>query len=113
MQEGRESRVSGPSNEFVKLTRRWHRMKLDVLGIVQEIFEEKHGRLAANHCAGAPVDGRGVTLFFVCHIPIVSPWRTTFGGFLQGTVIVTTERRSTATGGARLVEANTNGKSQT
>ena len=43
----------------------------------------------------------------------VFPCRTTFGGFLQGTVMVTTERRSIASGGVRLVEANTKGERST
>ena len=44
------------------------------------------------------------------HIATVSLWRTAFGGFLHVTAMVTTEKRSIATGGARLVEANTNGE---
>ena len=39
----------------------------------------------------------------------VSLWMTTSDGYRRDTETATTERRSIATGGVRLVEANTNG----
>ena len=43
------------------------------------------------------------------HIATGPPWRTTFGGYPRDTETATTERRSIATGGVRVVEANANG----
>ena len=47
------------------------------------------------------------------HIAIVSTWRTTFGGYRRDTETAITERRSTAVGVVRCVEANTNGERPT
>ena len=43
-------------------------------------------------------------------IATVSRWMTTFGGYRRDTETATAERRNIATGGVRLVEANTNGE---
>ena len=43
-------------------------------------------------------------------IATVSPWKSTFGGYRRDTETATTERRSTAVGDVRCVEANTNGE---
>ena len=47
------------------------------------------------------------------HIATVFLWRTTFGWYRRDTETATTERRSTAAGGVRCVEAKTNGERPT
>ena len=58
----------------------------------------------------APVDGMGgITFSHVCPCCLM----TTFGEYRRDTETATTERRGIATGGARFLEANTNGERQT
>ena len=93
-------RVSGPSKEFAKLTRKVAKDEVGRLGTVQEMLRKSTNflRRRRRHFVAC--------LSTLQQLPL---WRTTFGWFLQGTSIVTT-RRSTATGGAWLVEPNTNGE---
>ena len=78
------------------------------LGIVQEILKKSTEFLRR---IIAPVDGMVESLCrMFAHIATVSAWRTTCGGFLQGTAMETTESRSTATCFVSLVEATTNGE---
>ena len=78
------------------------------LGIVQEMLRKSTDFLRR---IVALVGGMGgVTLSCVsAHIATVFLWRTAFGGCRRHTETATTERRSTAAGGVRCVEANTNG----
>ena len=76
------------------------------LGIAQEILRNCKGFLRR---IIAPVDGMERSHFVVC-LPALQQlpsWMTTFGGYRRDTETATTERRNIATGGERLVEANT------
>ena len=81
------------------------------LGIVQENLRKRQEFLQR---VIAPVDGREESpCRMSAHIATVFLWRTTFGGYRRRSALETTERRNAATGGVRLVEANTNGERPT
>ena len=89
-------------------TRKWQGMKVGRLGVVQKELDVWGGR-ARTSCGGSlrrSVAWEGVVLSYVWTVFF---WRTTFGGYRRDTETATTERRSTAVGGVRCVEANTNG----
>ena len=81
-------------------------------GIVQEILRKSTDFLRR---IIAPSRWNGRSHFVVCLSTLQQflPWRTTLGGFLQGTAMDTTESRSIATCFVRLVEATTNGERPT
>ena len=81
------------------------------LGIAHEIL-----RKTQTSCGGSsrqPTEWEESLCRTFARIATVSPWRTTFGGYRRDTETATTGRRSIATGGVRLVEANTNGERPT
>ena len=80
------------------------------LGIAQEILRKSTDFLRR---IIAPVDGMESRCRLLVRIVTASRFRTTFDEFLQGTATAATERRSTATGGVRLVEAHTTGERPT
>ena len=71
----------------------------------QEILRKKHGLFAADH--------RARPCLMSARIAAVSIWMTTYGRYQRDTETATTERRSIANGGARLVEGNRNGERPT
>ena len=82
------------------------------LGIVQEILRKSTDVL---RLVIAPVGGRGGVTFVVC-LPAsqqVSAGGLHLVGIDRTTAVATTGRRGTAAGGARCVEAHTNGERQT
>ena len=85
--------------------------KIGRLGMVKEILRKSTNFL---QLIIAPVDGMtGVILSYVCPHCNTFLWRTTVGWYPRDTETATTERRSIATGGVRLVEANVNGERPT
>ena len=104
----KESSVNGPLKRFGRLMRRWQCIAQEIftgrLSIAQEIFRKSTDFLRR---------WEGVTLSYVARIATASHWMTTFGGYPRDKGTATTERRSTAAGGAQLVEASTNGERPT
>ena len=105
--EGYKKEVKSCQWTFLRIREAYEKVAKDEigrLGIVREILRKSMDFL--RRISRQSTEWAGSLCRMFAHIATVSPWRTTFRRFLQGTAMVTTERRSTATGGARLVEAN-------
>ena len=107
--------MSGPSKEFAKLTRKCQRMKLDVWALCGKFRgKSTHGLLAAYHRANRWKWEASLCRMFA-HICDSFPFGgLRFGGYPRDTEKENNRKEENiATGGVRLVEANTNGRAPT
>ena len=86
--------------------------KIGRLDIVQEILRKSTEFLRRGHCASR-WNGRSHCVVRLPASQQFSIGGLSFGGYRRDTETATTERRSTAVGGVRCVEANTNGERPT
>ena len=81
-----------------------------------ELREQRHTRESTNRKNSENLGDHSVTIGCCGQVQmeclIGALWLTAIGGCRRDTETATTERRSIATGGARLVEANVNGERQ-